>query len=247
MKADDSVKVKGALQGEGSAGFGRYRSLCYGRTSLGHALWAECLTSICGPMPGAAGYFLRSKLYRGLFAEAGRKALIGRNVTFRHFKKIRLGEGVIIDDNAVVDAKGTDNEGIALGDGVFVGRNSIVYCKNGNIRLAARVNVSSNCTVFSSNDLAIGEGTIIGGYTYILSGGEYDYRNPTPFAEQSGMETRGPLTIGANCWLGTRVTVLDGASIGEHCVVGAGSVVTKPLPDHSLALGVPARVIKRID
>ncbi len=60
------------------------------------------------------------------------------------------------------------------------------------------------------------------------------------------MKTKGPLVIGPNCWLGARVTVLDGANIGEHCVIGAGAVVTKPIPRDSLALGVPARAIKRI-
>ena len=241
------MKVKDTLQDGGKAGFAKYRELFYGKTSIGHVLRAECLTGVLGPMPGAAGYFLRSKLYRGLFARAGKGILIGRNVTFRHFRKIRLGDGVIIDDNAMIDAKGSDNVGITLGDGVFVGRNTIVYCKNGDIQLESGVSLSSNCTVFSSNDLTIECGTVIGGYTYILSGGEYDYRDARPFVEQSGMETQGPLRIGSNGWIGARVTVLDGAGIGNHCVIGAGAVVSKPVPDDSLAVGVPAKVMKRID
>ena len=60
------------------------------------------------------------------------------------------------------------------------------------------------------------------------------------------METKGELTIGNNCWLGARVTVLDAASIGDHSVIGAGAVVAKPIPGDSLAVGVPARVVKSI-
>ena len=45
---------------------------------------------------------------------------------------------------------------------------------------------------------------------------------------------------------GAHVTVVDGASVGDHCVVGAGAVVTKPLPPNSLAVGVPARVVRSI-
>jgi acetyltransferase-like isoleucine patch superfamily enzyme len=56
----------------------------------------------------------------------------------------------------------------------------------------------------------------------------------------------GPLEIGAGCWLGAKVVVLDGASIAEGSVVGAGAVVNRPLPARSLALGVPARVVKTI-
>jgi acetyltransferase-like isoleucine patch superfamily enzyme len=110
------------------------------------------------------------------------------------------------------------------------------------------VNISSNCQVFSSNRLTLGRQTVIGAFTYILSGGEYDYTNrDLTFAEQSGMETKGPLTIGPNCWLSAGVTVLDAACIGEHCVIGAGAVVTKPVPANSIAVGVPAKVIKSLE
>ncbi len=239
------MKIK-SLQGARKSQFRRYRDLCYGDTSLGHVLWTEFLMAGVGRMPGAAGVFLRSKLYRGLFGAAGRKILIGRNVTFRHLKKIRLGNNVIIDDNCVIDAKGDSNQGITIEDDVYIGRNTIVYCKNGDILLKKGANISSNCTVFSSNRLTLGEGTMVGAYCYFLSGGEYDYKDPTPFAEQSGMETKGELTIGNNCWLGARVTVLDAASIGDHSVIGAGAVVAKPIPGDSLAVGVPARVVKSI-
>jgi maltose O-acetyltransferase len=53
--------------------------------------------------------------------------------------------------------------------------------------------------------------------------------------------------IGNDEWLGGNVTVLPGVTIGNNVVVGAGAVVTKYIPDNSLALGVPARVVKKID
>jgi len=239
------MKVKTLRDNAGGSQFRHYRDLCYGDTSVGHVLRAELLTAIFGSMPGAVGIFLRGKLYRGLFATAGNKILIGRNVTFRHFRKIRLGNNVIIDDNAVIDAKGTANRGITIGDNVFVGRGTIVYCKNGDICLEENVSLS-NCTVFSSNSLRIGRGTVIGAYSYLLSGGEYDYTLDMPFADQNGMGTEGELVIGNNCWLGARVTVLDASCIGDHCVIGAGAVVTTSIASNSLAVGIPARKIKSI-
>jgi acetyltransferase-like isoleucine patch superfamily enzyme len=98
--------------------------------------------------------------------------------------------------------------------------------------------------LFSSHSLTIGSGTVIGAYCYLLSGGEYNYKSRVPFAEQSGMETKGPLRIGANCWLGAHVVVLDAADIGKDCVVAAGAVVAKPLDAGQLAGGVPAKVMK---
>ncbi len=240
----ECTKVKG-LRGKG--GFPAYRDLMYGRVSFGCFLKAEILTSLLGAMPGAGGIFLRSKLYPCLLGSCGKGVLFGRNVTLRHARKIHLGDNVIIDDGAVIDAKGEDNDGIRLDARVFIGRGSIVYCKGGDIHLEAGVNVSSHCTLFSSNHLTVGNGTVIGAYTYLLSGGEYDYKDPSPFVEQSGMETRGPLRVGDNCWIGARVTVLDAACVGAHCVIGAGAVVNRPLPAHSLAAGVPARVLKTID
>jgi len=177
METGTSVKVKNALQGDSKPGFRKYRDLCHGNTPLCHVLKAELLFALLGPMPGPAGIFLRSKLYPSLFGSADGHLLIGRNVVFRHMKKIRMGSNVIISDNCVIDAKGEDNDGITIGDSVFIGRNTIVYCKNGDIDLKASVNVSSFCTVFSSNKLTIGEGTMVAGYSYLLSGGEYDYED----------------------------------------------------------------------
>ncbi len=245
MHNENSIKVKDAMQNQSA--FAAYRALLYGDTSLSYVIRAELLQSCLSGMPGAAGILLRSRLYKSLFGHVDGKVIIGRNVVLRHPHKIHLGGGIILDDNCMIDAKGKDNKGIFLGDGVYVGRNSIVYCKNGDITLGKRVSVSSSCTLFSSNQLIIGEKTLIGSYSYLLSGGEYDTNSETPFADQDGMETAGPLTIGNNCWLGARVTVLDAAgSIGDHCVVGAGAVVTKPIPADNVAAGVPAHVIKQL-
>ena len=240
-------KFKAALREGGGSAFATYRNLCYGKASLGHVLLAELIVLLASGLPGGLGLWLRQKLYPLLFRKTGRKVVFGRNLTVRHARKITLGDGVVIDDNAVLDAKGDGNAGITVGNGVYIGRNTIVYCKNGDIRLGDGVNISSNCQIFSSNEVEIGPGTVIAAFTYILSGGQYDVHDrATPFAEQSGMVTRGPTRIGANNWLGAGVVVVDGAKTGEHCVIGAGAVVTGEIPAHRLAVGVPARVMKEI-
>ena len=240
-----AAKLKGVRGGGGSAAR-KYFALTYGPMPRWKALLMELAVLLFSGMPGALGLFLRSKIYRPFFGACGRKVAIGRGVTLRHPSKIFLGEGVVIDDRATLDAKGSSNRGITLGDGVFVGRNTTVYCKNGDVSLAANASLSANVIVFSSNDLAIGEGTMVGSFSYLLSGGEYDCASPVPFCRQSGMVTKGPLRVGANCWLGAHVTVLDAASIGDGAVVGAGAVVVSPIPPRSLALGVPAKVRKTL-
>jgi len=57
--------------------------------------------------------------------------------------------------------------------------------------------------------------------------------------------TTSPITVGDESWIGANAVVTAGVSIGKHCVVAAGAVVTKNIPDYSIAVGNPARVIKR--
>lgn len=218
-----------------------YRSLNYGDMPLRKVLWAEFLFFFVGHLPGPLGLFLRMKLYPSLFRSCGRKVVFGRSLTLRHPHKISLGDGVVLDDGATLDAKGATNRGIALGDKVYVGRASTLYCKNGDITVGDRTSFSASCIVFSSNRLTIGPDTVVASFSYILSGGEYDLADPTPFALQKGTCTKGPLDIGESCWIGAGAKILDGASVGSRSVVGAGAVVNRPVPPDSVALGVPAR------
>ena len=65
--------------------------------------------------------------------------------------------------------------------------------------------------------------------------------------DQSGGESVGDLEIGGNCWIGAKAVVTDGACIGENSVIGAGAVVVKPIPRNSVAVGIPAKVIRTIE
>ena len=62
-----------------------------------------------------------------------------------------------------------------------------------------------------------------------------------------GLEYAKAIAVGSNVWIGGNVTVLAGVSIGDNCVIGAGSVVTKDIPDNSLAFGNPCKVVRKID
>ena len=77
----------------------------------------------------------------------------------------------------------------------------------------------------------------------VLSGMNHNYENPE-IAVKDQAETRLPIFIGEASWIGANVTVTAGVRIGAHSVVGAGSVVTKDVPDYAVAVGNPARVIK---
>jgi len=220
--------------------------LVIGSESIFYMLKYEFIILFSSWVPGVLGLWLRTKLYPMLLGSAGSGVVFGRNITLRHPKKIFIGAGVIIDDNCVLDAKGSGNKGITIRQGVYIGRNTIIYCKNGNIILGERVNIGHNSMVFSSNKVEIGREALIAGYTYIMSGGSYDYKAKKKIIDQSGY-SKGPTVIGANSWLGARAVIADGVSIGEGSIIGAGAVVLKNIPGRSIAIGVPAKVVKEIE
>lgn len=228
-------------------GFSKYRAMTHGNISMCKVIRNELITFLFGYLPGPLGLALRKIFYPCMFRHCGKKVIFGYGISFRHPHKISLGNGCFIDDFCMIDAKGESNNGITFADGVFIGRNTKIYCKNGDIELGERTNISSNCTLYSNNHLKIGKGCMIGAYSYFLSGGEYDYKDPTPYAEQCGMCTKGPLAIGDDCWIGTRVTILDGAqSVGNRSLIAACALVNKPVPDHVIYGGVPGKVIKKL-
>lgn len=242
----NSTKVGEIVGDAGGGGFAQYRAFCYGDAPWYRALYAEFVTTLIGSLSGAAGLWLRSKLYRPLFAAVGDGAVFGRNLTLRHAHKIRVGARTIVDDGVVLDAKGEHNRGITLGDRVFLGRNTILYCKEGDIEIGEGASISSNCQIVSALRVAVGAQTVVGSYSYFLSGGRYDAASAIPFARQDGQHQKAPLSIGRNCWIGAHVTVMEGADVGEHCVIGAGAVVTEPVPGNSVAVGIPARVLRTL-
>ena len=240
-----AYKISGGLSEGG--GLRAYQNLVLGSRSWWFLLKYEFIMLLAQNRAGALGLWLRKKLFPMLLGACGPGCLFGRGVSFRHPGKIRLGAGVVVDDNAMIDAKGQNNQGISLADGVYIGRNCIVYTKDGDIELAEKVNVSANCELFSGNKLFIGRGTVIAAYTYLLSGGEYDYNSLTPLAEQAGNLTRGQTTVGSNVWIAAQVVVADGSDIGDNAVIGAGAVVRGQIPANSLAAGLPAKVVRFLE
>jgi acetyltransferase-like isoleucine patch superfamily enzyme len=192
-------------------------------------------------VPGALGLALRKVLYPFLLGSCGRNVVFGQNVILRHPHKIRIGDNVVIDDNCLVDAKGTTNDGIRIGNGVFVGRNTILSCKNGNIELAEGANIGFNCEIFSASVVRVGERALIAAYCYLI-GGEHDFNDPSrPVLDQTRHSTG--ITIGAGAWLGAGAKILDGVTIGANAVIGAGAVVRDSVPDQATAVGIPARIV----
>lgn len=234
-------KAQEQLFAPGTSSREKYAALIVGRAGLGALLMYELVVSIAQARAGALGLALRKTLYPILLGSCGRNVVFGQNVVLRHPHKIHVGSNIVIDDQCLLDAKGTDNRGIRIGDGVFIGRNTILSCKNGDIELADGANIGFNCELFSASRVTVGRDVLMAAYSYVI-GGDHDFSNPAaPVVAQP--RTSAGVSIGDGAWIGAGAKILDGVQIGAHAVIGAGAVVRESVPARAVAVGVPARVV----
>ena len=203
----------------------------------------ELATFLFGNLSGSLGYLLRKWSYHRLFKSVGRGVIFGKGVVLRHPRRITLGNRVAIDDYGLLDASGAGDEGVIVGDDVIISRNCVVQGKTGPVVIGDKTDIGCNSFIGSIKGIFIGHSVLIAGNCYIGGGRYISDRLDIPMMEQ-GLYSKGPVVIGDDVWLGAGAIVLDGVRIGKGCIIGAGAVVTKDLPDYAIAIGVPAKVTK---
>ncbi len=128
---------------------------------------------------------------------------------------------------------------VSLSAGMAPGQEMVT---NPVVRIGDRTLIGRGSHIVGHFSIDIGDDIQTGPYVYITDQ-NHVYTDPdVPIGKQ--WPTDVPVSIGSGSWLGTGVIVLPGANIGRNVVVGAGSVVTGDLPDHCVAVGSPARVVK---
>lgn len=176
----------------------------------------------------------------------GKNLSLGRGVRFFHASKIRLGKWVKIEDHCYLNALGKG--GLSIGDNSGVGAFSRLVVSTSFNQLGSHIHIGRNVGIGEyaylggAGGLEIGDDCIIGQYfschpeNHVFDGLDRPIR-------LQGVQRKG-IKIGRDCWIGSKVTVLDGVEIGDHCVIAAGAVVTKSMPAYSVIGGVPAKVLR---
>jgi len=227
----------------GESSLTRYRKKAAGDISLPGLLLYECFALLCTNLGGALGYVVRKTLAGFLFRTVGRGLILGRGIIVRHPGRIDFGDNVAIDDYVFLDAGGSGDIGVQLRDGVIVSRNCVIQGKTSYVVFEERVDVGCNCIFSSVAGITIGASTIISGNCFV-GGGRYYHDRLEPAIMDQGGYSRGEIVVGEKSWIGAGAVILDGVRIGRGVIVGAGSVVTKNIPDYAVVAGVPAKVIR---
>ena len=126
-------------------------------------------------------------------------------------------------------------------EGAFV--NPPFYCDYGtNIKVGKNFFANYNCVILDVAKVTIGDNCQMAPNAAIYTAGHPIH----PVSRNSGYEYGKEVTIGDNVWIGGNTVICPGVHIGDHVVIGAGSVVTKDIPDWSVAAGNPCKVIRTI-
>lgn len=169
-----------------------------------------------------SGFYLL--LYRRHFKHVGRTVRIYSPLRMKGHENIRLGDKVRIAKQTWIEAQPLTGEDclLTIKSGACLGHFNHIYCTHSitieeDVLTADKVYISDNLHSYEDVDV--------------------------PIIKQPIKQCK-PVVIGEGSWLGEHVCVI-GASVGKHCVIGANSVVTKDIPDYCVAVGSPAKVIKK--
>jgi acetyltransferase-like isoleucine patch superfamily enzyme len=237
------IGIQDAMATDVASPLRKYQDLVVGRRGLLALMRFEAVMLASAWVPGALGLVLRKALFPLVLGRVGRGVVFGQGVVLRHPHKIRIGDGVTIDDLVVLDAKGTANRGIDIGNGVFLGRGTILSCKDGDIALGDHTNLGFHCEIFSGSSVTVGAHGLFAAQAYLVGGG-HEFEAADVAVVDQPRTSRG-IALGDNVWLGTGAKVLDGVRIGKGAVIGANAVVTADVPEGVIAAGVPAKALRR--
>ncbi len=170
----------------------------------------------------------------------------GNNVKVQGMSFAHFGKGVQIGDYVNLKAYGT--EGLSLGNYAWIGAHSCLKVSfsfndpGSYIRIGRNVGIGEYAHLGGAGGLEIGDDCIIGPY-FSCHPENHQFYNHQELIRLQGVTRKG-IVVGKNCWVGAKVTLLDGVRIGDNCVIAAGAVVTKDMPANAVIGGVPAKVIR---
>jgi acetyltransferase-like isoleucine patch superfamily enzyme len=125
---------------------------------------------------------------------------------------------------------------------VHIGDGNAIRCHEGSLRIGDKSVFGRQNVINAYLDIELGAATLVADWVYICDFDHVTADITVPIKDQGIVKS--PVRIGPDTWLGTKVSVLKGTRIGRGCVLGAHSVVRGDIPEYSIAVGTPARVVR---
>lgn len=167
---------------------------------------------------------------------------------YRQFKEI--GKGARVWYPCITNRQ--TRASMAIGEDSQILQNSRIWCYEQKGLAKPQIRIGKHCylgyhlSILAGADVTIDDWVLMASDILITT----ESHGMDPESEIAYMDqplTVAPVHIKSGCWIGEKVVIMPGVTIGQKCIVGAGSIVTKDIPDYSIAVGNPARVIKQYD
>ena len=129
-----------------------------------------------------------------------------------------------------------------IGRWVHIGDKNTIRCHEGSLRFGDKVVLGRDNVINTYIDIELGDSVLMADWVYVC---DFDHRMDDinlPIKDQGIL--KGPVRIGPDTWIATKVTILRNTTIGRGCVLGSHAVVKGDIPDYSIAVGAPAKVVK---
>ena len=214
--------------------------------SVGRYVWEQSLQALFGWVPTVVGIGLRAIVYRLMLRMDG-SAAIESGVRLRFASCIRLGRRAYLDQGVYIHAC---PGGVEIGPGTLVMHGAVLHVYNfrglphAGIRIGRDSLVSEYTVIRGQGGVSIGDRVYTSPFVQIVAVNHVFDDPSRPFVEQ-GITAEG-IVIEDDVWIGSGAIICDGVRIGKGAVVSAGAVVTRDVPPHTVAAGVPARVMREI-
>ena len=155
-------------------------------------------------------------------------------------RRLQLGSNARIDPRAFVARGGV----VELGADCMIRSGALLLPSGGEIVIGDGTTINQYVVINGGGGVRIGSGCMIAAFTSIYSM-NHVYNDKNQSIRSQGLVTKGGVVIEDDVWIGAHCCILDGVHIGKGSVIGAGSVVTKNVPEYSVVAGNPAKLIKK--
>lgn len=198
---------------------------------------ASAGTSLPARVVRTVRFIKANRLYTPKYIAMGLR-FIRFKVTHRH---IRTEGFVFLEKGAQVYARKGYGR-LTLGRWCYIGTGNALRCHEGNLRIGDKVVFGRKNTINAYLDIEIGDDCIFADWIYVC---DFDHRFDDlsiPIKKQGIVKS--PVRIGNDCWIGEKVSILRGVTIGDGAVVASHALVNKDVPPRAVVGGVPAKVLK---